>query len=88
MTFFDLSIYHFYPFDVDPRRKSHHLGFLGFAYWQLITGMALGAVAGSWVGTQLRDYVPERIFRLGAKALITILCARMILKATGFTQVP
>ena len=64
------------------------LGFTFAAYWQLVTGMALGAVAGSWAGTQLRDYVPEHIFRVGVKALITLLCVRMILKAIGITQVP
>lgn len=50
--------------------------------------MALGVVGGSWTGTHLRDYVPERIFRFGVKALITVLCARMILKTLSFPQIP
>lgn len=64
------------------------LGFAFFDYWRLVLGMAAGAAAGSWAGTQLREYVPEHIFRIGIKILLTALCLRIILQAVGFDLVP
>lgn len=67
------------------------LGILGFAfwpYWKLVVGMVVAASAGSWLGTKLRGYVPENVFRQGIKILITILAFRMILRATWMPELP
>jgi uncharacterized protein len=61
-------------------------GLLGFAfapYWQLVIGMTAGAILGSWVGTKVRAYVPENVFRHGVRILITVLAVRMLLQGFG-----
>lgn len=61
-------------------------GLLGFAfapYWQLVIGMTAGAILGSWVGTKVRAYVPENVFRHGVRILITVLALRMLLQGVG-----
>ena len=66
-------------------------GILGFAfwpYWKLVTGMVIAASAGSWLGTRIRGKIPEEIFRIGIKFLITVLAFRMILRATLFPELP
>jgi uncharacterized membrane protein YfcA len=50
--------------------------------------MVVAAAAGSWLGTKLRDRIPEEIFRQGLKVLITLLALRMILKATIAPELP
>jgi uncharacterized protein len=54
---------------------------MGFAfndYWLLLSGMVVGVVAGSWLGTRLRQYVPEGNFQLWFKLIISLLALRMI----------
>lgn len=59
------------------------LGFSFVAYWKILAGMVVAAIAGSWVGTHLRGYVPERIFSIALRIMITLLALRMILKVLG-----
>lgn len=54
---------------------------MGFAfndYGLLLSGMVVGVVAGSWLGTRLRRYVPEGNFQLWFKLIISLLALRMI----------
>ena len=54
------------------------LGF-SFAPWiWLILGMVIAGVLGSWVGTTLRSRIPQTIFQLLFKVLVTVLALRMI----------
>ena len=56
-------------------------GVMGFAfadYLWLTLGMVVAVIAGSWLGTRLRRYVPEGNFQLWFKVLITLLALRMI----------
>ncbi len=57
------------------------IGFSFAPWWQLLAGMVLAGIAGSWVGTRLRTFVPQvnfaRLFRL----LVTLLALRMIVLA-------
>ncbi|WP_279245880.1 TSUP family transporter [Candidatus Litorirhabdus singularis] len=55
------------------------LGFSFAAYAPLIGGMMLAVIAGSWVGTRLRQYLPQGNFQFWFKLLVTILALRMIL---------
>lgn len=55
------------------------LGFSFVAYAQLIAGMMLAVVAGSWVGTRLRQYLPQGNFQFWFKLLVSMLALRMIL---------
>jgi uncharacterized membrane protein YfcA len=67
------------------------LGILGFAfgpYLGLIAGMVIAATLGSWLGTKLRGKIPEEIFRKGIKILISLLAARMLLKASLIPELP
>jgi len=57
---------------------------IGFSYtpwWPLITGMIVAGIVGSWLGTRLRRYVPQRNFHQWFRVLVTLLAARMILMA-------
>ena len=61
-------------------------GLLGFAiapYLQLIIGMTVGSILGSWAGTRVRAYVSEALFRHGVRILITLLALRMLLQGLG-----
>ncbi len=56
-------------------------GIMGFAfvdYLWLILGMIVGVIAGSWLGTQLRQYIPEGNFQLWFKLMVSLLAVRMI----------
>lgn len=56
-------------------------GFIGFSfmqYWQVMLGMSIAVIAGSWVGTKLRHLVPEADFKKWLKWLLTLLALRMI----------
>ena len=48
-----------------------------------VIGMTAGAILGSWVGTKVRAYVPENVFRHGVRILITVLAVRMLLQGFG-----
>ena len=59
-------------------------GLLGFAfgpYLGLMLTMILAVISGSYVGTRLRHKVPEQLFLMAFKLLITLLAMRMIIKA-------
>jgi uncharacterized membrane protein YfcA len=55
------------------------MGFTFFAWLPLVVGMVLASVAGSWLGTRLRRFLPQRNFQLAFKLLLTALALRMIL---------
>ena len=57
---------------------------IGFSYapwWPLVTGMVIGGVLGSWVGTRLRGLVPQRNFHKWFRLLVSVLALRMIVLA-------
>ncbi len=54
------------------------IGFSFGPWWWLIAGMVFASVAGSWVGTRLRPFVPQLDFQRWFKLLVTLLAARMI----------
>ncbi len=54
------------------------LGFSLAPWWQLVLGMALAGIAGSWVGTRLRHHLPEAHFHRWFRLLVTALALRMI----------
>ena len=59
-------------------------GLLGFAfgpYLALMLLMIIAVISGSYVGTRLRHKVPEQLFLLAFKLLITLLAMRMIIRA-------
>ncbi len=61
--------------------RSFAFGLMGFAFlsWlPLIAGMVLASVAGSWLGTRLRHYLPQGNFQLAFKWLVTLLALRMV----------
>ena len=58
-------------------------GLLGFAfapYLSLMALMILAVIAGSYAGTKLRHRVPEKLFLMAFKLLISLLAIRMALK--------
>jgi uncharacterized membrane protein YfcA len=59
-------------------------GFLGFAfgaYWPLLVGLLAFGAAGTYVGGKALDLLPERAFRIGLKAILTLLGLRMLYAA-------
>lgn len=61
--------------------RSFAFGLMGFAFFRwlpLICAMVLASVAGSWLGTRLRLYLPQRNFQLAFRLLVTALALRMI----------
>lgn len=59
-------------------------GLLGFAYaaWMpLLVAMIASGVAGSWLGTQILDNLPEHIFRLAFKTVLTLISLQIIWNA-------
>jgi uncharacterized membrane protein YfcA len=56
-------------------------GLIGYSlapWWQLLAAMVVAGVLGSWVGTRLRNRVPELNFQRWFRVLVTLLAARMI----------
>jgi uncharacterized membrane protein YfcA len=54
------------------------MGF-SFAPWLgLLLGMTVAVIAGSWLGTRLRAYIPEINFQLWFRILVSLLALRMI----------
>lgn len=56
-------------------------GLLGFSlgpWWPLLLAMIAATVAGSWLGTHLRKYLPQTDFSRCFRLLITLLALRMI----------
>jgi uncharacterized membrane protein YfcA len=61
--------------------RSLAFGLLGFAFlpWlPLIAGMVLASIGGSWFGTRLRQYLPQRSFLTAFRVLVSLLALRMI----------
>jgi len=54
------------------------LGFAFLAYVNLIAGMIVSVIIGSWVGTRLRSRVPEHRFRQLFRGVVTLLALRLI----------
>jgi uncharacterized membrane protein YfcA len=57
---------------------------LGFAFGQwivLILAMSVAVIMGSWAGTKIRAYMPEKNFQLWFKVLLTLLALRMIIQS-------
>ncbi len=54
------------------------LGFSFAPYAALLAGMIVAVIAGSWLGTRLRAYIPDINFQLWFKLLVTLLALRMI----------
>ena len=55
-----------------------YLGFVFFDYIGVIIAMIIGAVAGSWAGTQLRDKIDGKKFILILKVLLSALAIHVI----------
>ncbi len=54
---------------------------MGFAFSQyglLLLGMVAGVIVGSWLGTRLRQFIPELNFLLWFRLLVSLLALRMI----------
>lgn len=54
------------------------LGFAFVSYWKIILGMSIAVIAGAYLGTRLRQKIPELRFRVMLKWLLTLLALRMI----------
>ena len=57
-----------------------YFGFVFFDYIGVIVTMIIGAVAGSWVGTKLRDKIDGKKFIIILKVLLTALAIQVIVK--------
>ena len=55
-----------------------YFGFVFFDYLGVIIAMIIGAVAGSWAGTQLRDKIDGKKFTIILKVLLTALAIKVI----------
>jgi uncharacterized membrane protein YfcA len=55
-----------------------YFGFVFFDYIGIIVAMIIGAVAGSWAGTQLRDKIDGKKFILILKVLLSALAIHVI----------
>ena len=54
------------------------IGFSFAPWWPLVTGMVAAGIIGSWVGTRLRKWVPQRDFHKWFRVLVSLLAVRMI----------
>jgi uncharacterized protein len=54
------------------------IGFSLGAWWQLALGMIAAGICGSWLGTRLRHWVPQRNFQHLFRWMVTLLALRMI----------
>ncbi|MFV0278332.1 MAG: sulfite exporter TauE/SafE family protein, partial [Parahaliea sp.] len=64
--------------------RASAFGLLGFSvgpWWPLLLGMVATSIAGSWVGTRLRGYLPQADFQRWFRLLVTLLALRMIVMA-------
>ncbi len=63
-------------------------GILGFAfgpYVPLLATLLAFGFAGTWVGGKVLDRLPERIFRIGLKAIVTLMALRLLYDAARAT---
>lgn len=56
------------------------IGFNFAEYWPVMLAMIVAVIAGTWVGTRLRQRVPNEQFKLALKWLLTLLAIRIILQ--------
>ena len=56
-----------------------YFGFVFFDYIGIIVAMIIGAVAGSWVGTQLRDKIDGKKFTIILKVLLSTLALKIVI---------
>ena len=54
-------------------------GFVFFEYIGVLTGMIIGAVAGSWAGTKLRDVIDGKKFMIALKVLLSLMAIKLII---------
>jgi uncharacterized membrane protein YfcA len=54
-------------------------GFVFFDYIEILTAMIIGAIAGSYAGTQLRDKIDGKKFMLVLKILLSLMAVKLIL---------
>lgn len=56
-------------------------GFLGFAfgpYLPLLAGLLICGFAGTWVGKKMLAKLPEALFRIGLKTILTLIALRLL----------
>ncbi len=53
-------------------------GFVFFDYIGILTAMIIGAIAGSWTGTKLRDKIDGKKFLIILKVLLSLLAIKII----------
>lgn len=61
-------------------------GLLGFAfgpYWTFLAAMLVFGFFGTWLGKMALNKLPERLFRTGLKAILTVLALRLIYEAVA-----
>ena len=56
-----------------------YFGFVFFDYIGIIIAMIIGAIAGSWTGTKLRDKIDGKKFTIILKVLLSILAIKVII---------
>lgn len=56
-----------------------YFGFVFFDYIGIIVAMVIGAVAGSWAGTKLRDKIDGKRFTMILKVLLSVLAIKVII---------
>lgn len=56
-----------------------YFGFVFFDYIGIIIAMVIGAVAGSWMGTKLRDKIDGKRFTMILKVLLSLLAIKVII---------
>ncbi|MDY0051801.1 MAG: sulfite exporter TauE/SafE family protein [Aliarcobacter sp.] len=56
-----------------------YFGFVFFDYIGIIIAMIIGAIAGSWVGTKLRNIIDGKKFTIILKVLLTTLAIKVII---------
>ncbi len=62
------------------------LGFSFGQWWELLAGLVAAVVAGSWVGTRIRESIPQVDFQRWFRWLVTLLALRMIWYAAAGGQ--
>ena len=55
-----------------------YFGFVFFDYIEIIFAMIIGSIAGSWLGTKLRDKIDAKKFTIVLKVLLTALAIKVI----------
>lgn len=53
-------------------------GFVFFDYIGVLIAMIIGAIAGSWMGTKLRDKIDGKKFMIALKVLLSLLAIKLI----------